>query len=151
MELHRWNWYRIKTAFTVLLIFFPKNIKNIYNSSNSLSFGSFSWSGEWVINRRTILTFPWSLKSWLSGPQGERRSDLYEIWTPEGKTNSYSAWAASKEAIGILKPNRRGAQAISNYVASHSYNFVICLVTNWIYCRYESTRSSSINAIISVG
>ena len=26
----------------VLLIFFPENIKNIYNSSNSLSFGSFS-------------------------------------------------------------------------------------------------------------
>ena len=26
----------------VLLIFFPKNIKDIFNSSNSLSFGSFS-------------------------------------------------------------------------------------------------------------
>jgi hypothetical protein len=26
----------------VFLIFFPENIKNIFNSSNSLSFGSFS-------------------------------------------------------------------------------------------------------------
>ena len=140
----------------VFLIFFPENKKNISTSSNSLPFGSFSW--YFILEHRNgmqieeqTLTILCSLNTRLSGPQGERRSNLYESWTPEGKTISHYAWAASKAAIGTLNSNRRGAQAISNYVASHSYNFVTNLLSYWIYCQYELIAFFVINQIISNG